>query len=123
MARKEIPIDLAEVEKAARTCSSLKKIADALGISEDTLARRRQSSADFAEAIKRGQAKAEIRAGDKLMELIEKGNLGAIIFFLKCRCGWCETQKIEADVTTREGIPEGLPAIYAALKKHTSKND
>ena len=121
MARKEIPIDLNAVEEAARTCSSEAKIADALGISQDTLTRRKQNSADFAEAIKKGKAKAEIHAGDKLMELIEKGNLGAIIFFLKCRCGWCETQKIEADITQREGIPEGLPAMYAALKKKVTE--
>ena len=41
-----------------------------------------------------------------------------MIFFLKTQGGWKETQKIEADVTQRD-VPEGLPAIYAALKKQT----
>ena len=123
MARKEIPIDLKKVEEAARTCDSEREIADALDISYSTLIRRKQDYEDFDKAIKRGKAKAKVFTGGQLMKLIEQGNPAAIIFFMKARCGWRDTQKIEADVTTREGIPEGLPAIYAALKSHALKNE
>lgn len=118
MARREIPIDLKKVEEYAQLCDNEAEIALALGISQDTLTRRKQSRADFAEAIKRGKAKANIFVGGKLMQKIKAGDTASIIFYLKTRCGWKETQKIEADVIQHE-VPEGLPAIYAALKKQT----
>lgn len=120
MARREIPIDLKKVEEYAQLCDNESEIALALGISQDTLTRRKQSRADFAEAIKRGKAKANIFVGGKLMQKIKAGDTASIIFYLKTRCGWKETQKIEADVTQRD-VPEGLPAIYAALKNR--RND
>lgn len=121
MARREIPIDLKKVEEFAQVCDSEAEIALALGISQDTLTRRKQSRADFAEAIKRGKAKANIFVGGKLMQKIKAGDTASIIFYLKTRCGWKETQKIEADVKARGEIPEGLPAMYAKLKKEASK--
>ena len=121
MARTEIPIDLKKVEEYAQLCDNEAEIALALGISQDTLTRRKQSRADFAEAIKRGKAKANIFVGGKLMQKIKAGDTASIIFYLKTRCGWKETQKIEADVKARGEIPEGLPAMYAKLKKEASK--
>lgn len=121
MARREIPIDLKKVEEYAQVCDNEAEIALALGISQDTLTRRKQSRADFAEAIKRGKAKANIFVGGKLMQKIKAGDTASIIFYLKTRCGWKETQKIEADVKARGEIPEGLPAMYAKLKKEASK--
>lgn len=97
-------------------CDNEEEIARALGISQDTLTRRKKDYADFAEAIKTGRAKANIFVGGKLMQAIKAGNIAAIIFYMKTRCGWKETQKIEADVTQRE-VPDGLPAMYAALQK------
>lgn len=121
MARREIPIDLKKVEEYAQVCDNEAEIALALGISQDTLTRRKQSRADFAEAIKRGKAKANVFVGGKLMQKIKEGDTAATIFYLKTRCGWKETQKIEADVKARGEIPEGLPAMYAKLKKEASK--
>lgn len=121
MARREIPIDLKKVEEYAQLCDNEAEIALALGISQDTLTRRKQSRADFAEAIKRGKAKANIFVGGKLMQKIKEGDTASTIFYLKTRCGWKETQKIEADVKARGEIPEGLPAMYAKLKKEASK--
>lgn len=121
MARREIPIDLKKVEEYAQLCDNEAEIALALGISQDTLTRRKQTRADFAEAIKRGKAKANIFVGGKLMQKIKAGDTASIIFYLKTRCGWKETQKIEADVKARGEIPEGLPAMYAKLKKEASK--
>lgn len=118
MARREIPIDLKKVEEFAQVCDSEEEIALALGVSYATLRRRKGDSEQFAQAIKRGKAKANIFVGGKLMQKIKAGDTSSIIFYLKTRCGWKETQKIEADVTQHE-VPEGLPAIYAALKKQT----
>ena len=85
MARTKIQIDLRKVEEYAQVCDSEEEIAFALGISQDTLTRRKQEYADFAEAIKRGKAKANVFVGDT----------ASIIFYMKARCGWKETSRNE----------------------------
>lgn len=112
-----IPIDLEKVEQAARICSSEEDIALALGVSYCTLRRRKQENEQFAQAIKRGRAKANLFVGSKLMEKIASGDTASIIFYLKARCGWKETQRIEGEMTTTEKPPEGLQDIYNALAR------
>lgn len=114
--RPRIQIDLANVEQYAQVCDSEEQIVRALGISYNTLQRRKAEIGDFREAIKRGRAKADVFVGGKLMEKIKAGDTASTIFYLKARCGWRETQKIEADVITREEPPEGLVEIYAKLR-------
>ena len=84
-----------KVEEYAQVCDSEEEIAFALGISQDTLTRRKQEYADFAEAIKRGKAKANVFVGGKLMEKIRGGDTASIIFYMKARCGWKETSRNE----------------------------
>ena len=103
-----IPIDLEKVEQAARICSSEEDIA---------LRRRKQENEQFAQAIKRGRAKANLFVGSKLMEKIASGDTASIIFYLKARCGWKETQRLEGEMTTTEKPPEGLQDIYNALAR------
>ena len=119
MARQRIPIDLKKVEEYAQVCDSEEEIALALGISQATLIRRKKDYADFANAIKRGRAKANVFVGGKLMQKIKEGDTASTIFYLKTRCGWRETQKL--DVTTREEAPEGLEEIYAKLTSGDKK--
>lgn len=95
MGRKPIEIDLKKVEEYAQVCDSEEEIARALGISQATLTRRKQDSDDFAEAIKKGRAKANIFVGGKLMEKIKDGDTASIIFYLKTRAGWKETNRTE----------------------------
>lgn len=116
-----IQIDLKKVEEYAQICDNEEEIALALGISYTTLQRRKKDYEDFGDAIKRGKAKANVFVGGKLMQKIKEGDTASTIFYLKTRCGWKETQKIEADVKARGEIPEGLPAMYAKLKKEASK--
>lgn len=103
MPRQEIPIDLKKVEEYAQVCDSEAEIALALGISQDTLTRRKKAYADFAEAIKRGKAKANVFVGGKLMQKIKDGDTTAMIFYLKSRCGWKETSRQE--ITGKDGEP------------------
>lgn len=112
-----IDVDLKKVEEYAQFCDSEEEIALALGISYSTLRRRKADSEQFEQAIKRGKAKANIFVGGKLMQKIRDGDTASTIFYLKTRCGWKETQKLEADITQKEVAPEGLPEIYAALRK------
>ena len=100
----KIPIDTARVEMLAAQGLSQEQIADVLGISERTLRNRKKESAEFAEAIKRGQSKGIALATNKLMEQVRDGNLGAICFFLKCRGAWSEKLKIESNNTNTTRI-------------------
>lgn len=115
-----IQIDLKKVEEYAQVCDSEEEIALALGISYATLQRRKKDFEEFADAIKRGKAKANVFVGGKLMQKIKEGDTASTIFYLKTRCGWRETQRIEADVKARGVVPEGLTAIYAKLKKEVN---
>lgn len=103
MARKKVEIDLAKVEQCAQICDNEEEIAIALGISYSTLKNRKREFAQFASAIKRGKAKANIFVGGKLMEQVKAGNIAATIFWMKSRCGWKETQRQE--VTGANGAP------------------
>lgn len=103
MSRAKIQIDLDEVEKFAQACDNEEEIAEALGISYSTLKNRKRDFAEFASAIKRGKCKANVFVGGKLIEAIKKGNITAIIFYLKSRCGWKETDRRE--ITGKDGEP------------------
>lgn len=92
--RPKIALDLEKVEELARICDSKEDIARILGVSMDTLNRREKESADFADAIKRGQSRAMEFVCGKLHEAIGEGNVTAMIFYLKCH-GWRETNRTE----------------------------
>ncbi len=82
----EVTDELCEkAETLAAEGLTKEQIALNLGFSYDTLSRREKESAVFAEAIKKGQAKGIHVATSQLMILIQKGNLGAICFYLKNR--------------------------------------
>lgn len=90
MGRKKIDIDLEEVETLAGLGLDHDEIALSLGISEATLYRRKSDSDSFERAIKSGKAKAKRKVTSKLMEKIEAGDLGAIIWYEKTRLGFSE---------------------------------
>lgn len=90
-----IQIDLKKVEEYAQVCDSEEEIALALGISYATLQRRKKDFEEFAEAIKRGKAKANVFVGGKLMQKIKDGDTASTIFYLKARCGWREIDRRE----------------------------
>ena len=112
----KIELDLAKVEELAGLGLTREQIALSLGVSYSTLNRRAKESEEIETAMRRGRALANIKVAGELMKAIEAGNVTAIIFYLKARAGWTEKQKIEAEIAQRENIPEGLPAMYAALK-------
>lgn len=112
----KIELDQEKIEELAGLGLTREEIALSLGVSYSTLNRRAKESEEIEAAMKRGRALANIKVAGELMKAIEKGNVTAIIFYLKTRAGWTEKQKIEAEVSQRESVPVGLPALYAALK-------
>ena len=99
-----IEIDLQKVEHYASLGLTQQQIADALGISRTTLQGRIRDSELFEQAIKRGQAKGVAFVASRLLEKVKERDTASIIFFLKTKGGYKETQKVEmtADVKTTE---------------------
>lgn len=101
MARPKVDIDLVKVEELAARGLTLEKIAYCLDIDPATLYRRKKVLPVLQDAIKRGQAQGERFATDKLFDALADGKPWAICFFLKCKGGWRETQKL--DLTSSDG--------------------
>lgn len=93
MSRQRIPINLNRVEELAALRLSQAEICATLGISEDTLTRRKRDSADFAEALKKGKSKATATISNKLFELVKGGNVSAIIWLETTRAGFNDQMK------------------------------
>lgn len=101
MAGKKIPIDISRVEELAAQGLSQAEICLVLGISEDTLTRRKMDVAEVADAIKRGRAKAASEISNTLYMMAKGGDLGAIVWYEKTRRGLSDKvqQNITVDVT------------------------
>jgi len=107
-------IDLEKVEELASRGLSQEQIAAALGISARTLGSRKAESAEFADAIKRGQAKGIEEIANALFANAKAGNVTAQIFFLKARAQWKDRHEevgedgdgptpVKVEVTVRDG--------------------
>ncbi len=108
----KIEIDLAKVEAFAARGLTQEQIADALGISPRTLQSRKAESAEFADAIKRGQSRGIAQVANALFEKVKGGDTTAMIFFLKARAGWKEAQRIELEDSEKT---EGMKSVYAKI--------
>lgn len=115
MAGKKIPIDTFRVEELAAQGLSQAEICLCLGISEDTLTRRKQDGADVADAIKRGKAKAASEVANVLyIKATKEGDLGAIIWWEKTRRGLSDkVQQVNATVTVDwDQVPDDVQVSF-----------
>lgn len=103
--KKKIEPSISEIERLAGLGFTQGEICLRLGFSDETLRRRKMENGDIVEAIKRGKAAANDKVSSKLMELVNKGNLGAIIWYEKTRRGLSERVEI---TTWRDKIILGL---------------
>ena len=81
--RKRIELDLEQVENLASRGLGTTQIARALGVSWDTIDRNRKRSAEFEDALKRGQARGLAQVTNSLFTSATDGNVTAQIFYLK----------------------------------------
>ena len=65
------------------------RIASSMKIDDDTLRKH------FREELTHGMDQVTTLAVGQLVQQIKGGNLGAICFWLKCRAGWRETDRLE----------------------------
>lgn len=97
-----IKIDLAKVEALASRGLTYEQIAISLGMDSSTLWRKRQKSQKLQDAIKRGKEKGITLIANRLFEEASKGNIAAMIFFLKAQGGWKEKQIVEQKISVDE---------------------
>ena len=95
MTRPRIEIDTSRVEILAAQGLSQAEICLVIGVSEDTLTRRKSDTAAIADAIKRGKAKSASEISNKLYQMALAGDLGAIIWYEKTRRGLSDRQHVE----------------------------
>ena len=95
MTRPRIELDISRVEELAAQGLSQAEICLVIGISEDTLSRRKHDTAAIADAIKRGRAKAASEISNTLYLMAKGGDLGAIVWYEKTRRGLSDRQSVE----------------------------
>ena len=110
-------IDLEELYSLAKIGLSEAQVAQSLGISQSTMTRRKQSDAEFDQALKAGQ-QAGITAVTSALFTgatnADKPSTAAQIFFLKNRARWSD--KLDASVSGGIGVEVQLDAAIDALK-------
>jgi len=108
-------IDLEELYNLAKIGLSEAQVAQALGISQSTMTRRKQSDAEFDKALKDGQ-QAGITAVTSALFTgatnADKPSTAAQIFYLKNRASWTDKQEVTGNV----GVEVQLDAAIDALK-------
>lgn len=113
--RKEI--DLEELYKLGRMGLSEEQIATSLGISVDTMGRRKKDDPAFAETLKAAKQAGITAVTNALFDgatNADKPSTSSQIFWLKNRAGWSDRQ--EVDHSGSVGLDVQLDAAIQALK-------
>ena len=104
----------AEVEVLAEVLTT-EQIADYLGISRDTFYQIMRRQKEVSVRYKKGRSKVINEIAQNLLTKARRGDLGAMIFFLKTQAGWRE--KAELAHTIIPETPE--PTFdFSQLSKH-----
>jgi hypothetical protein len=121
MAKPKKLLDPAAVERHAARGLTDGQIAAQLGVSPDTFTARKRENPAIVEALTRGRQHAvgliENVAFECALQAAEKPEYQrSMMFFLKCRAGWKETQVVEHGGTVglynaREELREKLRAL------------
>ena len=111
MARPAKPIDIRQVEELARIGCTEPDMAAVLGVSVDTIQRRKRASEEFCGAIKRGQATTRNSLRRLQLKKALEGNVTMLIWLGKQLLGQSDTQMLR-----HEG-PQGGPIQYIEITR------
>ena len=91
-------LDLEALKQMAAQGMSRQQIGSYYGVTGQWIGKLIKKHPELEEAFNAGLAQGINRASNKLMELIEAGNIVAILFYLKCQAGWMEQQYVKDKV-------------------------
>ena len=109
--KKKLFLEAYEESKGMMTTSCMR-----VGLTKDTVIAWRKKDKKFDEAITAIQEKNKEWVEGKLMTLVENNNTAAIMFYLKCKGGYQEKQKIELEQKGEIDIHAELEKIKVNLK-------
>jgi hypothetical protein len=84
------------IEELAMQGLTHEQVGDYFGIPRTRVTEAFSACEDLRQAYDRGLAIGIAKATKTLMELVEKGNVVATLFYLKSRAGWIEKQHVKA---------------------------
>lgn len=113
MSRKRKPLDAAQLKELETLASVLSQdqAAAYLGMCRRNLQKILEQHAEAREAWDRGKAKAIAAVAQGLLQKALKGNLNAMIFFLKTQGRWSEVSRLEHSGADGEPLPSGAPSV------------
>ena len=88
-------LDLDHIKAMASQGMSRQQIGSFYGVTGQWIGKLVKKHPELEEAFNAGLAIGINRASNKLMELIDAGNIVAILFYLKCQAGWMEQQYVK----------------------------
>lgn len=106
---------LVKAEAMAAQGLTMDQIASVLHIAPGTLYAKKKEYKELDEAIKRGKDKGIATIANALFQKAKSGDTTSMIFFLKCRANWKETQKHE--LTGEDGEPLKVETIVRKVVK------
>lgn len=110
--KKKMFLEAYEESKGMTTTSCIRA-----GITRDTLLAWRKKDKDFDSKVIEIKDKWKEWVEGRLMTLIENGNTAAVMFFLKCKGGYQEKQKVEIEQTGEIDIKAAIENIKKTLKE------
>ena len=116
MARPRIKIDADEVRRLAECGLTRRQICTALGISDDTFARRLKEEKAFESALASGRAQGLAHVAGALYQRALAGDVRAQTFYLRSRAAWnVPTPQRYRDVDDLEDHESSAPSWSPAL--------
>ena len=111
--RKKLIIDFKKLDEIGGKGLSEAQIASVLGISWDTLSRRKKDSANFASALEKAKAKDILEVSNALfINATEKNNVQAQQFFLRNRSeNWKADDVIEHKISLKDVLNDAKGRI------------
>lgn len=109
---------IARVEDFAANGLKIEEMGPCLAMGSSTFFKLKAENVELQEAINRGKSRGASETAGELMKLVKAGNLSAIIWYEKTRCG--RSERIDVNNTgsiahKHEGVPRGL-GILRELK-------
>jgi len=97
MGRKAKTLSLEQIEQIPKLAAVLNQtqLADYFGMGAESFRRLAKENPEIDSAYKKGVSEAISEIGGSLVAKARDGDLGAMIFFLKCRANWKEKSEVE----------------------------